>query len=44
MKTQNKQKKTFKEVVKGALKGGLDTFKDQSNSNCGIINQSINRI
>ncbi|AHH07710.1 Mlp lipoprotein family protein (plasmid) [Borrelia crocidurae DOU] len=29
------QKTTFKQVVEGALKGGLDTFKDQSNSNCG---------
>ncbi|AHH07776.1 Mlp lipoprotein family protein (plasmid) [Borrelia crocidurae DOU] len=28
------QKTTFKEVVKGALGGGLDNFKDQSKSTC----------
>ncbi|AHH07616.1 Mlp lipoprotein family protein (plasmid) [Borrelia crocidurae DOU] len=33
------QKGTFKEVVKGALKEGLDNFKDQSNSTCGQGNQ-----
>ncbi|WP_024654552.1 Mlp family lipoprotein [Borrelia hispanica] len=29
------QKTTFKQVVEGALKEGLDKFKDQSSSNCG---------
>ncbi|WP_155806558.1 Mlp family lipoprotein [Borrelia duttonii] len=29
------QKNTFKQVVEGALKEGLDNFKDQSNSTCG---------
>ncbi|WP_425337323.1 Mlp family lipoprotein [Borreliella tanukii] len=31
----DQQKNTFKEVVKGALKGGIDDFASQASSTCG---------
>lgn len=31
----DQQKTTFKEIVKGALKGGIDGFADQASSTCG---------
>ncbi len=31
---ENEQKTTFKQVVEGALKGSIDNFKSQTNSNC----------
>ncbi|WP_418885705.1 Mlp family lipoprotein [Borreliella tanukii] len=30
----NEQKNTFKQVVQGALKGGIDKFKDEASSTC----------
>ncbi|WP_373585015.1 Mlp family lipoprotein [Borreliella afzelii] len=31
----DQQKTTFKQVVEGALKGGIDNFADQASSTCG---------